>query len=66
MQFSHALADVQDLGDGVALHFSGQAGVQAHYVVAADGYFSPTREIVLGDGPPDFQVGPDSACSVVR
>ena len=47
---------LQQDADGVRIQFSDQPDVHASFVVAADGYFSPAREIVLDDGAPEFQV----------
>ncbi|KAK9794924.1 hypothetical protein WJX73_008825 [Symbiochloris irregularis] len=55
VQFGHALADIREHAHGVTLSFPGQPGVEASHVIAADGYFSPTREIIMQDGPPAFQ-----------
>lgn len=57
VQHGHALEGLQQHEQGVTLQFSGQPDVHADFVVAADGYFSPVREIVLDDGPPEFKVG---------
>ena len=56
VQFGHALESLSQDEGGVKLKFSDQPDVRAEYVVAADGYFSPTRESMLDDGPPEFQV----------
>ena len=57
VQFGHALTHLQQDAQGVRLQFADHPEVHADFVVAADGYFSPAREIVLDDGLPEFQVG---------
>ena len=64
VQFGHALESLSQDEGGVRLTFSDQPEVRADYVVAADGYFSPTRESMLDDGPPEFQVS--TGCAVMQ
>ncbi len=56
VQFSHAFSGFSQDPDSVRLQFPGQPDVQARFLVAADGYFSPIRQEVLADGPPQFAV----------
>lgn len=56
VQFGQALSGFSQDDQGVQLSFEGQPDVHAKFLVAADGYLSPTREILLNDGPPPFAV----------
>ena len=56
VQFGQALSSFSQDEDGVRLSFEGQPDVHANFLVSADGYLSPTREALLGDGPPPFAV----------
>ncbi|KAK9833645.1 hypothetical protein WJX74_001593 [Apatococcus lobatus] len=54
VEFGQALSGFSQDESGVQLSFEGQPDVRANYLVAADGYLSPTRETLLNDGPPPF------------
>ncbi len=56
VQFGHALSSFSQDEAGVQLSFEGLPDVRAKFLVAADGYLSPTRETLLADGPPPFAV----------
>ena len=56
VQFGHAFSSFSEDADSVRLQFPDQPDIRTRYVVAADGYFSPIREEVLADGPPQFAV----------
>lgn len=58
VEFGQALSGFSQDESGVRLSFEGQADVRANFLVAADGYLSPTRETLLNDGPPPFAVSP--------
>ncbi len=56
VEFGHAFTDYQEDENGVSIGFKDKAAVRARYLVGADGYFSPVREALLHDGPPEFTV----------
>lgn len=64
VQFGQALSGFSQDDSGVRLSFEGQPDVHAKFLIAADGYLSPTREILLNDGPPPFAV--QAACLPAR
>ncbi|KAK9815182.1 hypothetical protein WJX73_010106 [Symbiochloris irregularis] len=55
VQTSHQLEGVESCSDGASkLLFKDQPSVRAQLLIGADGYFSPTRQAVMQDEPPDF------------
>ena len=56
VEFGHAFTDLAEEADGLSLTFENKPPVKAKYMVGADGYFSPVREILHHDGPPEFTV----------
>ena len=57
VQLNHSLEGVEPQSDGVSkLLFKDQEPVHAKMLIGADGYFSPTRQAVMHDEPPDFAV----------
>ena len=56
VDFGHAFTGYSEGADGISLAFENKPEVQAQYVIGADGYFSPMREALLQEGPPQFTV----------
>ena len=61
VEFGHAFTDFKEDAEGLTISFENKPAVKAKYMVGADGYFSPIREKLLHDGPPEFTV---SHCNV--